>query len=84
MPVDTVWSGPTLDIFQTTALLFGLTNSTPHTFEVRAVRGSEVGVTATASATPLSAVCNTPDLGDRREVWSATLTVGHVTEDQSG
>ena len=79
VPVETGWSGPTVDIFQTTALLFGLTNSTPHAFEVRAVRGSEVGATATVSATPLAAVCSTPDLGDRREVWSATLTVGRVT-----
>ena len=79
VPAETVWSGPTVDIFQTTALLFGLTNSTPHAFEVRAVRGSEVGATATVSATPLAAVCSTPDLGDRREVWSATLTVGRVT-----
>ena len=79
VPVDTVWSGPTVDIFQTTVLLFGLTNGTPHAFEVWAVRGSKVGATATVSATPLAAVCSTPDLGDRREVWSATLTVGGVT-----
>ena len=81
VPVETVWNDPTVDIFQTTALLFGLTNGTPHAFEVRAVRGSEVGATATVSATPLAAVCSTPDLGDRREVWSATLTVGRVTDD---
>ena len=81
VPVNTVWSGPTLDAFQTTVLLFGLTNGTPHSFEVRAVHGSEAGAAATVSATPLAAVCNTPDLGDRREVWSATLTVGRVTGD---
>ena len=79
VPEETGWSGPTVNIFQTTVLLFGLTNGTPHAFEVRAVRGSEVGATATASATPMAAVCSTPDLGDRREVWSATLTVGGVT-----
>ena len=80
VPAETVWSGPNSGHFsRTTALLFGLTNSTPHAFEVRAVRGSEVGATATVSATPLAAVCSTPDLGDRREVWSATLTVGRVT-----
>ena len=79
VPEETVWSGPTVDIFQTTVLLFGLTNGTPHAFEVWAVRGSKVGATATVSATPLAAVCSTPDLGDRREVWSATLTVGGGT-----
>ena len=79
VPEETGWSGPTVDIFQTTVLLSGLTNGTPHAFEVRAVRGSDVGAAATASATPLTGVCNTPDLGNRREVWSATLTVGGVT-----
>ena len=81
VPVNTAWSDPTVDIFQTTVLLFGLTNGTPHAFEVRAVHDSEVGAAATVSATPLAAVCSTPHLGDRREVWSATLTVGRVTED---
>ena len=79
VPEETVWSGPTLDIFQNTVLLFGLTNGAPHAFEVRAVRNGKVGATATASATPLADVCSTPHLGDRREVWSATLTVGGVT-----
>ena len=80
VPVETVWSGPTSETFFKPQPCFsGLTNGTPHAFEVRAVRGSEVGATATVSATPLAAVCSTPDLGDRREVWSATLTVGRVT-----
>ena len=81
VPVETVWSGPTVELFQTTALLFGLTNGTPHAFEVRAVRGSEVGAAATVSATPRADACSAPDLGNRREVWSATLTVGRVTGD---
>ena len=72
-------AAPLWTFFKPQRLLFGLTNGTPHAFEVRAVRGSEVGATATVSATPLAAVCSTPDLGDRREVWSATLTVGRVT-----
>ena len=84
VPEEMVWSGATVDIFQTTVLLFGLTNGTPHSFEVRAVHGSEVGAAATVSATPLAAVCNTPDLGDRREVWSATLTVGRSINTQRG
>ena len=81
VPVETVWSGPTVELFQTTALLFGLTNGTPHAFEVRAVRSEKVGATATASATPRADECSAPDLGNRREVWSATLTVGRVTGD---
>ena len=84
VPVETDWSGPTVDIFQTTVLLFGLTNGTPHAFEVRAVHDSEVGAAATVSATPLADACSTPDLGDRREVWSATLTVGRDIDPQSG
>ena len=41
-------------------LLSGLTNGhSLHAFEVRAFRDSEVGATATVSATPLAAVCNT-------------------------
>ena len=67
-----------------TLLLSGLANGTPHTFELRGVRDSEVGATATVSATPLAAVCSTPDLGDRREVWSATLTVGRYTDSPIG
>ena len=84
VPEETDWSGPTVDIFQTTALLFGLTNGTPHVFELRAVRGGEVGATATVSATPRADACSTPDLGDRREVWSATMTVGRDIDPQSG
>ena len=83
VPEETGWTETNnTEIF--TVPLSGLANGTAHAFEVRAVRGSEVGATATASATPLSAVCNTPDLGDRREVWSATLTVGSVTNSING
>ena len=83
VPVDTDWTG-TNSTENFTALLSGLANGTPHTFEVRAVRSGKVGATATASATPLAAVCSTPDLGDRREVWSATLTVGRYTDSPIG
>ena len=77
VPVETVWTGTnSTEIF--TVLLSELANGTPHAFEVRAIRGSDVGAAATVSATPLTGVCSTPDLGDRREVWSATLTVGRV------
>ena len=83
VPMDTGWT-ETNSIENFTALLSGLANGTPHTFEVRAVRSEKVGATATASATPLAAVCSTPDLGDRREVWSATLTVGRYTDSPIG
>ena len=83
VPVDTGWTATnSTEIF--TVLLSELANGTPHAFEVRAVHGSEVGATATVSATPLAAVCNTPDLGDRREVWSTTLTVGRETSSTTG
>ena len=83
VPVETGWTG-TNSTENLTALLSGLANGTPHAFEVRAVRGSEVGAAASASATPLAAVCSTPNLGDRREVWSATMTVGRYTDSPIG
>ena len=79
VPVETGWT-ETNSTEYLTLPLSGLANGTTHAFEVRAVRGSEVGAAATVSATPLAAVCSTPDLGDRREVWSTTLTVGRVTD----
>ena len=79
VPVETGWTGTNSTEYLTLPLS-GLANGTTHAFEVRAVRGSEVGAAATVSATPLAAVCSTPDLGDRREVWSTTLTVGRVTD----
>ena len=83
VPEETDWTETNnTEIF--TVPLSGLANGTAHAFEVRAIRGSEVGATATVSATPLAAVCSTPDLGDRREVWSATLTVGSVTNSING
>ena len=83
MPVNTGWTGTNSTEFRT-LLVQGLANGTTHAFEVRAVRGSEVGAAATVSATPLAAVCNTPDLGDRREVWSATLTIGRSIDSTVG
>ena len=83
VPVNTAWTGTASDE-GLTYLVSGLANGTTHTFELRGVRDSEVGATATVSATPLAAVCSTPDLGDRREVWSTTLTVGRYTDSQLG
>ena len=79
MPEKTDWTRTNSTEYLTLPLS-GLANGTTHAFEVRAVRGSEVGTAATVSATPLAAVCSTPDLGDRREVWSTTMTVGRVTD----
>ena len=81
VPEETDWT-ETTNLGNLTTLVQGLANGTPHAFEVRAVRGSEVGAAATVSATPLAAVCSTPDLGDRREVWSTTLTVGRSISSQ--
>ena len=81
VPEETDWT-ETTNLGNLTTLVQGLANGTPHAFEVRAIRGSEVGATATVSATPMTGVCSTPDLGDRREVWSATLTVGRSISSQ--
>ena len=83
VPVETGWTG-TNSTEALTRLVQGLANGTAHVFELRAVRGGEVGATATASATPRADACSTPDLGDRREVWSATLTVGRYTDSPIG
>ena len=83
VPVETGWTG-TNSTEALTRLVQGLANGTAHVFELRAVRGGEVGATATVSATPLADACSTPDLGDRREVWSATLTVGRSIDLRKG
>ena len=82
VPVGTAWIGTT-SLEALTELVSGLANSTTHSFELRGVRDSEVGAAATVSATPLADACSTPDLGDRREVWSATLTVGRDIDTQN-
>ena len=66
---------------QSTVLISGLTNGTAHAFEVRVVGSGGVGPGAAAavSATPAVAACSAPNLGGRRSVWSATLTVGRTT-----
>ena len=74
VPVGTAWTGTT-SAETLTQLVSGLANGTPHTFEVRAIRDSDVGAAATVSATPMADTCML-DLGDRREVWSTTMTIG--------
>ena len=83
VPVGTAWIG-TASAEGLTELVQELANGTTHTFELRGVRGSEVGAAAMVSATPMAAVCSTPDLDDGREVWSATMTVGRDIDSQNG
>ena len=74
VPVGTAWIGTTSDE-GLTELVQELANGMTHAFEVRAIRDSDVGAAATVSATPMADTCML-DLDDRREVWSATMTVG--------
>ena len=74
VPVGTAWIGIT-SLEGLTELVQELANGMTHAFELRGVRGSEAGAAATVSATPMADTCML-DLDDRREVWSATMTVG--------
>ncbi len=79
VPADTAWT-VIGDAEQSTILISGLANGTAHAFEVRVVGSGGVspGAAAAVSATPAVAACSAPNLGGRRSVWSATLTVGHM------
>ena len=74
VPVGTAWIGIT-SLEGLTELVQELANGMTHAFELRGVRDSDVGAAATVSATPMADTCML-DLDDRREVWSATMTVG--------
>ena len=82
VPVGTAWIG-TASLEGLTELVSGLANGMTHAFELRGVRDSDVGAAATVSATPMADTCML-DLGDRREVWSATMTVGRDINTQIG
>ena len=82
VPVGTAWIGTASDE-GLTDLVSGLANGTTHAFELRGVRDSDVGAAATVSATPMADTCML-DLDDRREVWSATMTVGRDIDSQNG
>ena len=54
-----------------------LTNGTGYAFEVRAVNSVGGGTaTATKTATPSATSCAMPYFGDRRNIWTGSLTVG--------
>ena len=74
VPDNTVWTRMRL-LDYVTVLLQGLANGAAHAFEVRAVNSAGAGVPAAVSAAPTPAVCAL-DFGERREVWSDTMTVG--------
>ena len=74
VPVGTAWIGIT-SLEGLTELVQELANGMTHAFELRGVRDSDVGAAATVSATPMADTCML-NLDDRREVWSATMTVG--------
>ena len=75
VPTSTVWIRAVGDMNTRTTLISGLANGTAHAFELRAVNSLGGGAAATATATT-AAVCNAPVLGNRRDVWSRTMTVG--------
>ena len=80
VPVGTAWTGIT-SLEGLTELVQELANGMTHAFELRGVRDSDVGAAATVSATPMADTCML-DLDDRREVWSATMTVGRDIKTQ--
>ena len=80
VPVGTAWIGTT-SLEGLTELVQELANGMTHAFELRGVRDSDVGAAATVSATPMADTCML-DLDDRREVWSATMTVGRDIKTQ--
>ena len=65
VPVGTAWLGTT-SLEGLTELVQELANGMTHAFEVRAIRGSDVGAAATVSATPMADTCML-DLDDRRK-----------------
>ena len=58
-----------------------LTNGTGYAFEVRAVNSVGGGTaTATKTATPSATSCAMPYFGDRRSIWTGTVTVGDINQ----
>ena len=76
VPDATTWSDSTNYNRTHASLVTGLTNGTTYAFELRARNSAGWGPAATATATPTRATCSAPDLGDRRQIWSALVTVG--------
>ena len=78
VPDGTAWSNA-LQFQQLRRLIDGLTNGTAHAFEVRAVNPVGPGPPATATATPMTAACPAPALGNRRQHWRGDVTIGADT-----
>ena len=78
VPEETPWVGRKAQQGDT-VLALNLRNGTSYSFEVRAIDSqARGGATATVSATPAPIACDAPDLGERREVWSGTVSVGRI------
>ena len=75
VPDATAWtSGQQLPL--SNVALAGFGNGRAYAFEVRAVHTVGAGPAATATATPQRAACPAPALGDRRQIWRATVNIG--------
>ena len=74
IPENTPWE--TGSYTESTVLYHSLTNGTQYTFEVRA--RTNIGTSSIASTMfmPGELACNAPTLTNRREFWSATMSVG--------
>ena len=58
----------------------GLGNGTGYAFEVRAVNGAGFGAWAgPVTATPAATACAAPSFGNRRKIWTGTVTVAPST-----
>ena len=78
VPDGTAWSNAR-QFVQFRQLFDGLTNGTAYAFEVRAVNPVGGGLPATATATPMTAACPAPVLGNRRQRWRGDLTIDAST-----
>ena len=75
VPESTAWSTPGKPP-HASVILAGFANGTAYAFEVRAENTAGAGPAATATATPQRVACPAPALGDRRQIWRATLNIG--------
>ena len=69
---------------ETGLTITGLTNGTEYAFEVLAENSAGEGALAAQTATPAVETCAAPSFGNRRELWTGTVTVGALTFTQGG